>query len=773
MVNRMDNMRILALNGPIQQQQQQQQQRYIHPHPDYDNASSCNKKKRVGKACDNCRIKKTKCNGKKPCDKCLLDNRICTFSERRRDKEKHYPAGYLELLETRSQLLTRSLQKLVELSIDGTDMLKFFTKKYPVVEINPITGSPTVSINKAIDALVTHEGLLNGEPVEWDEGTRIAAGFDQRDSKKAASAIKAFAKHSTGKAGSLNELSSPRQQQQQPRQYDLPKPKVKKEPLDTLFSKPNSPEAATTKSSNEIEIEIENDNDNENDNDDDNSDSKNIDGLKLEENDFNFSLPLTESNTFTSLSPISSNSDHSIPAFFQLSNAIAVSGQDPQLPINGPELANGDVFDLNVNQRDFMITGDSTISTDHTAAANNNDNDNNNDNSLTLDSGTGSKILSAALNRNLSMGDFENYSPSTSSEFNSNNNSNSLFSNIGNNRSLNSLSLRSNTMTQVNSANSCLFFDDKKKPELKAVTNASGVAGNTVWGFLPDNYNSSGQKPFSPVDSFAPNNSFPGSFNTGFNGNGNGNNNNNNNININDINSNVIFPRNFTAELSSPVGSPVLSSPALTAVPNDLPLAANGSNSNANSSGAGNSSSAGNATKLTRKTSDGHISKPSHHYHPHAHAHSHSHGLGLGHGHGHSHGHNASKLANLYLNLANATPAATKRSSTFPIAAASSGGGSNAGTPEDTSLDLFQSNSNGLANSAANGFVDASVNEKDKDVESLFKRLSADLTSFGIGNGNASINGKADNGDFFLRNGAAGVGSAGGIADELLGFPDF
>ena len=64
------------------------------------------KKKRVGKACDSCRIKKTKCDGKKPCNRCLLDNKICVFTEKRKVKEKIHPPGYIELLETRLDILS-------------------------------------------------------------------------------------------------------------------------------------------------------------------------------------------------------------------------------------------------------------------------------------------------------------------------------------------------------------------------------------------------------------------------------------------------------------------------------------------------------------------------------------------------------------------------------------------------------------------------------------------------------------------------------------------
>lgn len=74
------------------------------------------KKKRVGKACDLCRIKKTKCDGKNPCSRCVANNKICAFVHKKRNKDKVHPSGYIEMLETRVELLTKSLEKLMVLS---------------------------------------------------------------------------------------------------------------------------------------------------------------------------------------------------------------------------------------------------------------------------------------------------------------------------------------------------------------------------------------------------------------------------------------------------------------------------------------------------------------------------------------------------------------------------------------------------------------------------------------------------------------------------------
>ncbi|EDK44831.1 hypothetical protein LELG_03010 [Lodderomyces elongisporus NRRL YB-4239] len=89
----------------------------LEDHHSYHTSNSGHvKKKRVGKACDSCRIKKTKCDGKKPCNRCLLDNKICVFTEKKKLKEKVHPPGYTELLETRLDLLSKLFEKLIDLA---------------------------------------------------------------------------------------------------------------------------------------------------------------------------------------------------------------------------------------------------------------------------------------------------------------------------------------------------------------------------------------------------------------------------------------------------------------------------------------------------------------------------------------------------------------------------------------------------------------------------------------------------------------------------------
>ncbi|KAJ9655842.1 Fluconazole resistance protein 1 [Neophaeococcomyces mojaviensis] len=69
-------------------------------------------RKRVCKACDRCRLKKSKCDGSSPCSRCRADNAICVFGERKKSHDKVYPKGYVEMLEHQQLQLVAGLQEL-------------------------------------------------------------------------------------------------------------------------------------------------------------------------------------------------------------------------------------------------------------------------------------------------------------------------------------------------------------------------------------------------------------------------------------------------------------------------------------------------------------------------------------------------------------------------------------------------------------------------------------------------------------------------------------
>ncbi|KAJ5801846.1 uncharacterized protein N7503_004296 [Penicillium pulvis] len=67
--------------------------------------------KRVCKACDRCRLKKSKCDGLSPCSRCRADDAVCLFGQRKKTHEKVYPKGYAEMLEQQQAWLVHGLRE--------------------------------------------------------------------------------------------------------------------------------------------------------------------------------------------------------------------------------------------------------------------------------------------------------------------------------------------------------------------------------------------------------------------------------------------------------------------------------------------------------------------------------------------------------------------------------------------------------------------------------------------------------------------------------------
>ncbi|KAJ5679479.1 hypothetical protein N7462_007723 [Penicillium macrosclerotiorum] len=68
-------------------------------------------KKRVSRACDRCRLKKSKVLI--PCSRCRADNTICVFGKQKQKAfDKVYPNGYVEILEQQQAWLVQGLQEL-------------------------------------------------------------------------------------------------------------------------------------------------------------------------------------------------------------------------------------------------------------------------------------------------------------------------------------------------------------------------------------------------------------------------------------------------------------------------------------------------------------------------------------------------------------------------------------------------------------------------------------------------------------------------------------
>jgi len=119
-------------------------------------------RKRVCKACDRCRLKKSKCDGTSPCSRCRTDNAICVFGERKKSHDKVYPKGYVEMLEQQQGQLVSALQEMYRrLSA---------AQAWTGPSLSEANGHPlTHDILRALNLLETkHDGTGDAETFEED-----------------------------------------------------------------------------------------------------------------------------------------------------------------------------------------------------------------------------------------------------------------------------------------------------------------------------------------------------------------------------------------------------------------------------------------------------------------------------------------------------------------------------------------------------------------------------------------------------------------------------
>lgn len=70
------------------------------------------RRQRTRKACERCRMKKTKCNEEFPCSRCADGNYICTAGLRKIPQYRELPPGYIEALEQSQLTPVRTIHKL-------------------------------------------------------------------------------------------------------------------------------------------------------------------------------------------------------------------------------------------------------------------------------------------------------------------------------------------------------------------------------------------------------------------------------------------------------------------------------------------------------------------------------------------------------------------------------------------------------------------------------------------------------------------------------------
>ncbi|KAK9320487.1 hypothetical protein V1517DRAFT_329275 [Lipomyces orientalis] len=133
-----------------------------------DHAIDFSTRKRVGKACDACRIKKSKCDGRRPCSRCIADDKICVFTERRRSSDRFYSASYVELLESRIEVLQQGIELLVQRISRGDSITSL------------LDDDGKISINKIVDKLSIEGGAFAGEN-RWPPVSARASSVNDDD----------------------------------------------------------------------------------------------------------------------------------------------------------------------------------------------------------------------------------------------------------------------------------------------------------------------------------------------------------------------------------------------------------------------------------------------------------------------------------------------------------------------------------------------------------------------------------------------------------------
>ncbi|KAH0609483.1 uncharacterized protein H6S33_012969 [Morchella sextelata] len=132
-------------------------------------------RKRVGKACDRCRLKKSKCDGSNPCRRCNQADQVCTFTERKRPKGRVYPDGYVEILESKCQVL-----------IGGLIELNRLRKNLPLPKTQAITGLASGKLaNQILKEIGINTTLTDSDLEDGDDG--LEHGYCHDDEELATS----------------------------------------------------------------------------------------------------------------------------------------------------------------------------------------------------------------------------------------------------------------------------------------------------------------------------------------------------------------------------------------------------------------------------------------------------------------------------------------------------------------------------------------------------------------------------------------------------------
>ncbi|KAH8151691.1 uncharacterized protein LAJ45_04313 [Morchella importuna] len=100
------------------------------------------------------------CDGSNPCRRCNQADQVCTFTERKRPKGRVYPDGYVEILESKCQVL-----------IGGLIELNRLRKNLPLPKTQAITGLASGKLaNQILKEIGINTTLTDSDLEDGDDG---------------------------------------------------------------------------------------------------------------------------------------------------------------------------------------------------------------------------------------------------------------------------------------------------------------------------------------------------------------------------------------------------------------------------------------------------------------------------------------------------------------------------------------------------------------------------------------------------------------------------
>ncbi|OJJ72696.1 hypothetical protein ASPBRDRAFT_195371 [Aspergillus brasiliensis CBS 101740] len=84
----------------------------------HDISARCSRK-RVTKACQRCKVKKSRCSGDAPCESCKATNAVCTYREDRPKRHRVFTQSYVQLIEDQRDMLVRGIRELYQRTVTG------------------------------------------------------------------------------------------------------------------------------------------------------------------------------------------------------------------------------------------------------------------------------------------------------------------------------------------------------------------------------------------------------------------------------------------------------------------------------------------------------------------------------------------------------------------------------------------------------------------------------------------------------------------------------